>query len=144
MIDHKTIKNRDAKAEVLIMIAEITDQRKQELIQQYHDPEHCLKSITSQRVLIGNWLNNAEKMLLKGATQKEMTKVVEHIVVLIHAVKRELNVQKSYKDRNLLELTRKYFKVYKKIETPDGPIFIDKSTDEKLDPPEVRKRILAK
>lgn len=142
MMDHKTIENRDAKAEVQLMIAGITEDRKKELIEQYHDSERCLRSTHSQKILIGNWLNNAARMLQKGATEEEMTRVVEHIVVLLHAVKCELNVQRSYKDRDLWGLSRKYFKGYKKVETKDGPIFISEKTGKIVDPPEVRKQRL--
>ena len=141
MMDHKTIANRDAKADVQLMIAGITEDRKKELIEQYYDPEKCLRNAHSQKVLIGDWLNNATKMLQKGATEEEMNRVVEHIVVLLHAVKCELNVQRSFKDRDLLGLMRKYFRVLKKIETKDGPVFIDQD-GKKLTPPEVRKRRL--
>ena len=141
MMDHKTIMTRDAKAEVQLMIAGITEDRKKELIEQYHNPDHCLHSEHSQKMLIGNWLNNAAKMLQKGATKEEMNRVVEHIVVLLHAVKCELDIQRSYKDRDLLGLTKKYFRVLKKVETKDGPIFIDQDGT-KLTPPEVRKQRL--
>lgn len=141
MMDHKTIANRDAKANVQLMIAGITEDRKKELIEQYHDPKKCLCNTHSQKVLIGDWLNNATKMLQKGATEEEMNRVIEHIVILLHAVKCELDIQRSYKDRDLLGLTRKYFRVLKKVETKDGPIFIDQDGT-KLTPPEVRKQRL--
>lgn len=139
MMDHKTIANRDAKAEVQLMIAGITEDRKKELIEQYHNPAHCLHSTNSQKMLIGNWLNNATKMLLKGATEEEMNRVVEHIVVLLHAVKCELDIQRSYKDRDLHGLSMKYFRYFRKVETADGPIFIDQDGI-KHDPPEVRRQ----
>lgn len=89
------------------------------------NPSACLKNVNSQKILIGNWFNNAVKMMIKGATKEELEKVVEHIVVLLGAVKYELDVKQSYLDRDLMGLTRKYFKVWKKVETKDGPIFID-------------------
>lgn len=138
MMDHKTIKNRDAKAEIQLMIAGITDERKTELIEQYYDPDNCLRNLNSQKTLIGNWLHNATVMLLKGATKEEINSVVEHIVVLLHAVKRQLNVKKSYDDRNLLGLTRKYFGVCKAIKTKDGEIIYEKVND----PLEKRKKLV--
>ncbi|MDT3388615.1 MAG: hypothetical protein LIR46_12770 [Bacteroidota bacterium] len=126
MIDHKTIVNRDAKAEIQLLIAEIKDDRKDELFKKYYDPDKCLKNRNSQKILIGNWLNNATIMLKKGATESEINDVVEHIVVLLHAAKKQLNVQKSYLDRNLLDLTRKYFGVYKQGKLEDGEIQIVK------------------
>jgi hypothetical protein len=71
MMDHKTMLNRDAKAEIQLKIAEIKDERKKELIEQYYDPDKCLKSLNSQKILIGNWLHNATVMLKKGATEEE-------------------------------------------------------------------------
>lgn len=132
MMDHKTMLNRTAKANVQLKIAEITDERKAQLIAEYYDPDNCLKSTTSQKVLIGNWLNNATRMLLKGATEEEINRVVEHIVVILHAVKRQLNVQKSYVDHNLLDLTRKYFGVYKQVKLEDGEIVYEKVVDDPL------------
>lgn len=124
-MDQKTILNRNAKADVQLMIADVTEERKRELIKQYHNPSACLRNVNSQKILIGNWFNNAVKMMIKGATKEELEKVVEHIVVLLGAVKYELDVKQSYLDRDLMGLTRKYFKIWKKVETKDGPIFID-------------------
>ena len=129
MMDHKTITNRDAKAEIQLKIAGITDERKNELIEQYYDPDKCLKNRNYQKILIGNWLHNATVMLLKGATEEEINRVVEHIVVLLYAVKRQLNVQKSHVDHNLLDLTRKYFGVYKQVKLEDGEIIYEKVND---------------
>lgn len=126
MMDHKTIANRNAKAEIQLMIAGISDKRKRELIEKYHNPEKHLESTNAQKVLIGNWLNNAVKMLRKGATQEELTRVCEHITVLLYAVKKQLNVQQSYVDNNLLGLSRKYFVRFKKVKTKDGEIIMER------------------
>ena len=67
-------------------------------------------------------------MAKKGATEAELLRVAEHIVVLLHAVKRQLNIQRSYKDHDLYSLSRKYFTVYKKVKTPDGEIIMEKES----------------
>ena len=128
-MDQKTILNRNAKAEIQLMIADVTEERKKELIKQYHNPSTCLKNTNSQKILIGNWINNAVKMMTKGATKEDLERVVEHIVVLLGAVKYELDVKQSYLDRDLFGLTRKYFNHFKKVETKDGPIFIEEEKD---------------
>ena len=133
MMDHKTIENREAKAEIQLKIAGITEERKTELIEQNYDPDNCLKNRNAQKTLIGNWLHNATVLLLKGATEEEINRVVEHIVVLIHALKKQLNVQKSYKDRDLLGLTRKYFAVWRKVKTNSGEIIYEKVNGDVLE-----------
>ncbi len=129
MMDHKTIENRNAKAEIQLMIAEImgNDEKRKVLVEQYHNPEKCLKNVNTQKILIGNWLNNAVKIMNKGATKEELNRIAEHIVVLLNAVKYELDIQQSYIDRDLLGLTRKYFKYWKKVGiSEDGkPIFVE-------------------
>ena len=129
MMDHKTMLNRTAKANIQLMLAEIPDERKNELIKKYYNPEKCLKSTNSQKILIGNWFNNATRMLQKGATEEELNRVIEHIVVLLHAVKRNLDIQRSYKDHDLFGLTKKYFGVYKKVQLEDGEIILEKEID---------------
>lgn len=130
-MDHKTKQNREAKAEVQLLLAGITEERKKELIKKYQNPEKHLSSVHAQKILIGNWLNNAINMILKGATKEEMNRVMEHMVVLLGAVQYNLNVQQSYIDNDLLSLTRKYFKVNKVVvKKKNGQIVINEINEE--------------
>ena len=131
MMDHKTIIKRGAKANVRMMIAEITDDRKKELIEKYKREKTTIGK-NPQRILIGNWFNNAVTMMLKGATEEELNRVVEHLVVLLGAEKYHLDVKQSYKDHDLLALSRKYFTRYKKVEKENGEvIYVKESVMEK-------------
>ena len=118
MMDHKTILNRDAKAEIQLLIAGImeNEQKRKELIEKYSNPDgKHLENKNVQRILIGNWLNNGSTMFLRGATREELERVAEHVVVLLMAIKYNLNVYQSHKDKNLLELAEKYLVDHKKV-----------------------------
>lgn len=110
MMDHKKRVARDATARIMLMISDIGEDEKQELYEKYYIADKPLTiSESAQIVLIGNWVNNATKMLLRGATEEELKNIVEHIIILIGLRKYNLDIKKSYKDHDLLNLTRKYF-----------------------------------
>ena len=54
-------------------------------------------------------------MLLRGATREELDRVAEHVVVLLMALKYNLDIYQSHKDHNLLELAEKYLVDHKKV-----------------------------
>lgn len=129
MMDHKTMRQRDAKAEFQLIIAGImeNEEKRKELIEKYSNPDgKHLENKNVQRILIGNWLNNGSTMFLKGATEDELTRVAEHVVVLLMAIKYNLDIYQSHKDKNLLELAEKYLVVdHKKVKiTKDDEILI--------------------
>lgn len=118
MMDHKTVRQRDAKAEFQLIIAGImeNEEKRKELIEKYSNPDgKHLQNKNVQRILIGNWLNNGSTMFLRGATEDELTRVAEHVVVLLMAIKYNLNVYQSHKDHNLLELAEKYLVDHKNV-----------------------------
>lgn len=109
MMSDKKRRNRDAKGQVMIMLSAIGEDKKKELIEQYKLPDQTLKlSDHTCRCLIGNWFNNAVKLVQKGASEDEINRVLEHLVVLLGTTKLNLNYTQSYKDHNLLEISRKY------------------------------------
>lgn len=125
MTNHTTMLNRDAKATIQLMLADIGDEKKQELIEKYSGSDKVI-SEHRQKVLIGEWLYNASRMLIRGATEDELRKVVEHIQVLIMARKYNLDIERSYKDRDLLSLHRKYFAIYKAIKKENGEVIYER------------------
>ena len=110
MISDKKRMNRDAKGQIMIMLSAIPEEKKKELIEKYkRENQDEIMTENARKVLVGNWFNNAVKMLLKGATEDELNQVLEHVVVLLGCTYYNLDVQKSHKDHDLLNLTRKYF-----------------------------------
>lgn len=108
MMDHKKMELKQARAGILLRISNVGEDKKQKLYEKYKSETHVITSEDVQKVLIGNWCNNAAKMLIKGATEEELDTVVEHLIVLIGMRKYNLDFKKSFKDRNLLNLARKY------------------------------------
>lgn len=128
MMDHKTIRQRGARADFQLMIAGIMEdeEKRKELIKKYSNPDgKHLENKNVQRILIGNWLHNGAIMLLRGATREELDRVAEHVVVLLMALKYNLDVYQSHRDQNLLELAEKYLVGYKKVNlTKDDEILM--------------------
>lgn len=126
MISDKKRMNRDAKGQIMILLSAIPEEKKKELIEKYkRDDQTQLMTESARRVLVGNWFNNAVKLLLKGATEEELNRVLEHIEVLLGCTYYNLDVQKSHKDHDLLNLTRKYFGG-EKVEIKVKPISEDR------------------
>lgn len=132
MMDHKTMEQRGARADFQLIIAEImgNEDKRKELIEKYGNAEKHLENKNVQRILIGNWLHNGATMLLRGATEDELYRVAEYIVVLIHAVKFHMDVYQAHRDNNLLELVKKYMRDHKKmkVDSDENEIYIEGST----------------
>lgn len=124
-MDHKTIENREARADVMMMIAGIGDDKKKELLEKYKCERDPI-SKNRQRLLVGNWFNNAVTMLKKGATEEELNRVVEHIIVLMMAHSYPVDFYRSYKDNDLLNLSEKYVVHYRKVKNEEGEMILEK------------------
>ena len=126
MMSDKKRMNRDAKGKIMIMLSAIPEEKKKELIEKYKlENQDQIMTESARRVLVGNWFNNAVKLLLKGATEEEINRVLEHIEVLLGCTYYNLDVQRSHKDHDLLNLTRKYFGG-EKVEVKVKPISEDR------------------
>lgn len=132
MMDHKTMEQRGARADFQLIIAEIMgdEERRKALVERYSNGEKHLENKNVQRILIGNWLHNGATMLLRGATEDELYRVAEHIVVLLMALKYNLDIYQSHRDNNLLELVEKYMRDHKKmkVDSDENEIYIEGST----------------
>ena len=110
------------KAEIMVMLSEIKDDKKQELIEKYKCDIQPMGRSTA-KMLIGDTLDDVTRMMIKGATAEELHQAVEHLEVCILNVKHNLDLWKSYEDHHIDMLKHKYFAIYKKEETADGTIF---------------------
>lgn len=109
MMDHKTRQSMEAKGQVMLMIAAIGTDKKMELVNKYQDSTRNPLSKNNHRMLVGSWLNNAARLISRGATEEEVNSAVEHLQVLIMAGKYPMDIQRSHKEHRLLEICRKYF-----------------------------------
>ena len=134
MMSDKKRLNRDAKGIVMIKLSAIGEDKKRELIDKYMlEDQSKLMSITQQRVLLGNWFNNAVKLFIRGASEEELNQVLEHVVVLTACAKYHLDIKQSYDDHDLLALTRKYISG-----EGDGEIHLKPTSEVRID--KMRKR----
>ena len=137
MIDHKTIQNREAKAEIMLKIAGITEDQKKELIDRYAKNDGKMLSRSAQKVLIGNMFTNSVNMLKKGAEEADVDAIVEHTMVIMMAINHNLDIVKSYDDHKIDRLLAKYFAHYRKVATEGGNVIVKVD-----DPLEKRKRLV--
>lgn len=126
------------KAEIFVMLNEIEDERKQELIEKYKCDLQPMGP-SAAKMVIGNALNDVTRMMIKGATAEELHQAVEHLEVCILNVKHNLDLRKSYEDHHIDMLKHKYFAIYKKEETADGTIFTKVNNT-----PEERRKMMEK
>jgi DNA-binding transcriptional regulator YiaG len=66
-----------------------------------------MKEATKQREM-GEISNLITDMTIKGANENEIARAVKHSMVVIDAVKHELNYQQSFVDNNIAQLKKKY------------------------------------
>ena len=93
---------------IQLKIVEADKTKSKELIEKYKNSEHTMMNTNQQRMMIGGLIDTAVNAGKKGATEEEIDNIIEHIVVVMHAIKDNLDILSSIKEHNLLEIVEKY------------------------------------
>ncbi len=72
------------------------------------DEPHELMSNSTHRIQTGRVAHLIARMTMQGATKLELIAAVRHSMVVIDAMKHDLNWKKSLQDHNILYLEKKY------------------------------------
>ena len=74
----------------------------------YNNVDHMHMTINTHRIEVGRIANLIQRMSLRGATADEMQRAIRHSMVVIDALKHDLDWRKSFSDFGIKELERKY------------------------------------
>lgn len=104
------------KGDLMLRLTEFPEDKKLELIEKYKNDDE-MKSYHSQCILVGSWFMNAVNIAKRGATEEEIDRIIEFMVLIIASGKQGIDIPKAYADRALFELMKKYYPEYGLIKT---------------------------
>lgn len=100
------------------VLKQFSESERKDIIDLYREVNIEPMKDALHKMMVGRASHLVKEMVAKGATNEEMDRALEYLLVCMESQKFSLNIEDCYKARKIEELLDKYDKEFSEIGTP--------------------------